>query len=370
MISDCLKFSETYGFFMRAALLGLSHPHSNILLTTLENMAEITSVVLWDADPLLVATTGLSRLSKVALTTASLNQALHQPDLQFALVCVRNDQAADVARQVIAAGIHLLSEKPPALTAAQILSLKDEAATKGVLASVLYARRSHPCMVASRKILQAGGLGKLTSIECRFLTTQVRFRNPQHWLFQRKYSGGGILLWLGCHCLDLMQHVPGDEISEVSGFIATQSGEAIDVEDTATLALKFRSGAIGTFHASYSLAYSGRGYVNSQGYDSYLAFNCRNGRVVWPNLDSQLQVEAPPQEGQAAVRHVDFSLPESTSYGGATGETFIRWFIAATQGRALLPATLTDALRTALVIEAAELSSQTGRTIKVEPLSS
>lgn len=350
---------------MRVALLGLSHPHSDILLTTFENMPEITSVVLWDADPVLAAKTKLAQRPKVTLTTANLDQALSQPNLQFALVCVRHDLAADVAQRVIAAGIHLLSEKPTALTSAQILSIQDAAEKKGVVASVLYARRAHPCMVVARKMLREGTIGKLTSMDSRFLTTQIRFRNPKHWLFQRQYSGGGILLWLGCHCLDLLHHVPGDEITEVSGFLATQSGESIDVEDTATLALKFRSGAIGSFHASYSLAFSGQGYVNAKGYDSYLAFNGRQGRIVWPNLDPQLQIEAPPQEGQPAIREQSFTLPDSKSYGGVFGEVFIRWFIAATQGRAAPPATLADALRTARVIEAAELSSQTGRAVSV-----
>ena len=350
---------------MRAALLGLSHPHTDVLLTTFENMPEITSVVLWDENASLVANTKLARRPKVTLTTANLDEALGQPDLHFALVCVRNDQAAAVAQRVIAAEIHLLAEKPVALTSRQILSIQEAAAKKGVLASVLYSRRAHPCMVVARKMLREGAIGKLTSMETRFLTTQVRFRNPKHWLFQRQHSGGGILLWLGCHCLDLLHHVPDDEIAEVSGFLATQSGEEIDVEDTATLALKFRSGAIGTFHASYSLAFSGQGYVNAKGYDSYLGFNGRNGRIVWPSLDPLLQIEAPPQAGQTAIRQQTFTLPESTSYGGVYGEVFIRWFIAATQGRAAPPATLADALRTARVIEAAELASRTGRAVQV-----
>jgi predicted dehydrogenase len=352
---------------MRAALLGLSHPHTDILLTTLENMPEITGVVLWDENAGLVASTKLAGRPKVTLVTADLDQVLGQPGLQFALVCVRHDRAAALAHRVIAAGVHLLSEKPVALTSAQILSLQEAAAKKGVVASVLYSRRAHPCMVVARKMLRAGAIGPLTSLEARFLTTQVRFRNPKHWLFQRQHSGGGILLWLGSHCLDLLHHVTDDEISEVSGFIATQSGESIDVEDTATLALKFRSGAIGTFHASYSLAFSGKGYVNAKGYDSYLGFNGRQGRVVWPGLDPVLQIEAPPQAGQSAIRQETFTLPESKSYGGVYGEAFIRWFIAATQGRTAPPSTLADALRTARVIEAAELSSQTGQTVKVVP---
>ena len=287
-------------------------------------MPEIGEVVLWDPNPLLVARTALAPRPKVMLITADLDRALDQADLRFALVCVSHDQSSAVAHRAIEAGFHLLSEK-----------------------------------------LGAGTLGELTSIEARFLATQVRFRNPSHWLFQRQYSGGGILLWLGCHCLDLLHRIPNDEITEVSGFLATRSGEAIDVEDTATLALKFRSGAIGTFHSGYSLAFSGKGYVNAKGYDSYTAFNGRKGRVIWPSLDPQLQIEAPAPENQSAIRQESFNLPDSTSYGGVLGEVFFRWFIASTEGRAQPPTTLADALRTARAIEAAELSSQTGKSVKV-----
>jgi len=220
-------------------------------------------------------------------------------------------------------------------------------------------------MVAARALAQSGALGGLLSAECRFLTTQVKFRQPDSWLFRRSQAGGGMLLWLGCHCLDLLQHVSGDEIAEVGGLLATRSGEAIDVDDTVALALKFRSGAIGTFHAGYALAYSGAGYVNLAGYDSYLGFNGRTGRIVWPDLKPRLQIESPPVAGQSPAREQNFDVPASTSYGGAGGEDFFRQFFAATQGRGNSPTTLADALRTARVIEAAEESSRTGRFVQV-----
>ncbi len=351
---------------MKAALLGLSHPHTGVFLSTLENMPEITSVSLWDADAVLVGRTSLAARRKVTLTTADLDQVLRQPDLQFAIVCTRHDQAAAVSRRVIAAGKHLLAEKPVGLSSTEILGLQAAAARAGVVAAVLYSRRAHPCVVAARKLVQSGAIGPLLSLEARFLTTQVKFRNPASWLFNRAHSGGGILLWLGCHCLDLLHHVPDDEITEVAAFVATRSGENIDVEDTAALAFKLRSGAIGTFHAGYALAFSGEGYVNAQGYDSYLSFNGRAGRVVWPSLASQLHIESPVPPGESAIRQETFSQPISSSYGGVPGEGFVRQFIAATEGKGSPPTTLTDALRTARVIEAAEESAKTGRAIRVE----
>lgn len=75
---------------MKAALLGLSHPHAGILLTTLENLPEITSVLLWDADPAVAAQPVLPASRKASPATTDLEAVLAQPDLVFAIVCLRD----------------------------------------------------------------------------------------------------------------------------------------------------------------------------------------------------------------------------------------------------------------------------------------
>ncbi|MDB6092747.1 MAG: putative dehydrogenase [Verrucomicrobia bacterium] len=350
---------------MKAALLGLTHPHSAILLATLELLPEVTSIWLWDADPKVVAAQP-GQGAKVVHATADLDAVLAQRDLVFAVLCVRHDESAALAQRVVTAGKHLISEKPVGITPAEISAVQVAAESAGVVASVLYPRRFHPTMAAARARVRTGELGELLTVECRFLTTQVQFRHPESWLFRRSQSGGGMLLWLGCHCLDLMHYVTGDEITDVGALLVTRSGEAIDVDDAVALTLKFRSGAIGTFHAGYTLAYSGAGYVNSAGYDSYLGFNHRHGRIVWPDLNPHLLVESPPAEGKSPLHEETFPLRASAAYGAAAGEDFFRQFFAAIDGKGKPPTTMADALRTARVIAAAEASSRRGEFVRVD----
>jgi len=318
-------------------------------------LREIRRIVLWDAEPSVVqASDSLPRSGKTVLVTPHLETALAACD--FAIVAVRHDQSAALAQRVLAAGKHLLAEKPVGLNPAEIRSVQQAAAGTGLVASVLYPRRLHPCAIAMRRHVATRELGPLFSLEARFLTTQVKFRNPSSWLFRRRHSGGGILLWLGCHYLDLLQHVSGDEITGVAARLARRSGRRIDVEDTAALALQFRSGAVGTFHAGYALAFAGSGYLNAGGYDAYLALNGRSGRLVWPGVVPCLAVELP-----SGMRKKSYRLRETTSYAGAAGERFVRQFIAAVRGEAAPPSTLADALRTAQIIAAAERSARTGR---------
>ena len=47
------------------------------------------------------------------------------------------------------------------------------------------------------------------AVEARMVTSQVRYRDPAHWLFQRATAGSGILSWLACHYLDLLCYLLG-----------------------------------------------------------------------------------------------------------------------------------------------------------------
>ncbi|MBL9216683.1 MAG: Gfo/Idh/MocA family oxidoreductase [Opitutaceae bacterium] len=344
---------------LHCALLGLTHPHSAALLAALERVPAIGRVTLWAED----RGARLPVAGKADGISADLDAVLGEPTVDFALVCLRPDRSAAVARRVIAAGRHLLTEKPAGLTAAEIGGLVRAAERAGVLAAVLYPNRLHPVATEARRLCRAGALGPLLSLEARCLTTQVRFRDPRSWLFRHRQAGGGILTWLGCHYLDLLQHVSGDDIVAVAATLARRSGEAIDVEDAAALTLQFRSGAVGTFHAGYALAFSGGGYMNPAGNDAYLAWNGRDGRLVWPDpLQPRLHLELP---GPRPVRTRSFRLAPGATAGSHCREAVIRRFAAAVRGREENPIPLAAAWRTARLLEAAARAQATGRRVPV-----
>jgi predicted dehydrogenase len=211
----------------------------------------------------------------------------------------------------------------------------------------------------------------LISVEVRLLTTQVQFRDPRHWLFDKSVAGGGILSWLGCHYIDMIRHVTQDEIVAVSATVATRSGEAIDVEDIAALSLGLQSGAIGSLHAGYTLALSGSGYHNPSGYDTYFGLNGRLGRMSWSSSGraDRLVVETThPAWAGAPQREFDFALAASPAYGGVYGEEFLRAFIRAARKEGATPASGRDAFQVARVIDAAYESDRSGRRVEIPAL--
>ncbi len=350
---------------LKAALLGLSHPHTSPHLATLQNLPEVGEIVVWDPgyDPARHDHL-LSDRRKVVECTDDLGALLRAGDIDFAILCVPTDIAAEVACQVVTAGVHLMAEKPVGLDPAEIRRVMRAAQRGGAVTSVLYGNRFNPAIQEARQLVRAGAIGRMLTTEVRLLTTQVRFRNPQGWLFQRRRAGGGILIWLGCHYLDLLHYVSGDPIVSVFARLATRSGEKIDVEDIAALSLRFASGAIGTFHAGYALAFAGGGYVNPGGYDNYLACNGQLGRVVWPDRMC-LHIETPVKRG-SPIRDKTYTARNTTSYGGSLGEAFMRQFIAAFQKGEDVPAKIEDALRVAEILVAVEKSAKSGREVKVK----
>lgn len=346
---------------LKVALLGTDHPHALLLLRTLHNLREIGEVLVWKESPR-APSRGVAG-GKVGIVTTDLGAILQRTDVDFAIVCVRHDLAARVAMQALRTGKPVLMEKPAGLNSRELTRLAAFARRRKLPVGVLYGQRAHPAVQVARREVAAGHLGRLLTVEARLVTTQVRFRDPRSWLFRRPAAGGGILTWLGCHYLDLIPFITGDEIVAVSADLATLSGESIGVEDVAVLTLRFRSGAVGTLHTGYLLAGRGSGYRNPAGFENYLACSGRKGRLVWRGMKSRtLLLEAEPGGKTPGRRRMRFRVPASDSYGGAIGERFMRRFIAALRGEAELPATLEDALRVMRVLEAAHRSARTRRS--------
>lgn len=355
---------------MKAALIGIGNPHSLGHLRTLQQLPEVEEIHIWGDDGEALASIQQSdQGEKVADVYTDLDALLSQEDIFFAIVAMRPDVTPDTCMRALKAGKHVLCEKPLGRTAADVEPIVAAAEQAGLQLGVCYTNRHSPVTLKARSFVQHGLIGPLMSVEMRMVTTQVKKRDPNHWLFNEAYSGGGILAWLGCHFIDMMRFVTGEEIVSVSAEVNTRSGEDIDVEDVATLSVRFQSGAVGSLHAGYIMALSGEGYFNTGGNDIYNGFNGQKGRIFWDPMAAPLRihVETTVEEWKSApVRDYEFIAAESPAYGGVSGEEFVRDFIRAGQGEDTLPASGRDALQAARIIDAAYESSRTGRRIEVE----
>ena len=227
------------------AIYGLTHPHTEMYLETLEALDEVVGVVLVDEDE---AARHAAQTQKLRARFDTLQPALDRPDVAHVLLALPNDRTPAALVQAIEAGKGVFTEKPAARSAAEFEPVLSALERRLVPFTIAYLNRWAPPIRQIRELYRAGAIGRLTSVELRMVTTQVRMRDPRSWLFRRESVGGGVVAWLGCHWLDALRYVTGDEITRVQAELATTSGEAIDVEDAAVVAFRTSSGAVGSLH--------------------------------------------------------------------------------------------------------------------------
>jgi len=198
------------------------------------------------------------------------------------------------------------------------------------------------------------------------VTTQVKMRDPSHWLFKRDIAGGGIVSWLGCHWLDLLRFLTDQEVTQVSALIDTLSGEAIDVEDVASVSMKLSGGTVASLYAGYLLAFGRSGYEGG-GYDQSIILRGTDGTLSHQRVGDEqvVTLESAGPEWQPAPRQVfRFTLGTSPAYGGVHGLRFVDDFIrSATGDGGVVHVTADDAVRVLEILDAIYQSAEGGRVV-------
>ncbi len=339
------------------ALVGLSHPHSEMYLETLEALDDVVGIILVDDDGAVQA-----HAAKVIARYDDLDTALQRADLTHVLVALPNDRTPAALAAVVEAGKAVFTEKPGARSANEFRPVLTALDRQPVAFGVAYLNRWAPPVRQMRELFRAGAIGRLTSVELRMVTTQVGMRNPRSWLFQRQRAGGGVLAWLGCHWLDAVRFVTGQEIVRVRAELGTTSGESIDVEDTAAVAFRTSGGAVGSLHAGYVLAVGNPGY-RAAGHDIAMILRGTLGAISYTGArgEAPLALESVASEWRAASRRTfQFTATPSPGYGGLAGLEFFRAFLDGNPA-----ATVVDALRILEVLDAIYAAADSGRAIDV-----
>ena len=153
--------------------------------------------------------------------------------------------------RAIAAGAHVLVEKPMAPCAADARAMVDAASHAGRVLMVSMQRRYGGLESIVKEAIGSGAIGKPYFFRGRLSHGGPEGWAPgQRWFTDASQAGGGASLDLGVHVADLAIWYLG-AVSSVSGEVATL-GKDIEVDDTGAMLLKFASGAIGVVEASWS----------------------------------------------------------------------------------------------------------------------
>jgi predicted dehydrogenase len=165
-----------------------------------------------------------------------------------AIVALPNQLHLAAGLACIRRGLPCLMEKPVADTVGAARALGEASAESGTPLLIGHQRRHSPDIAEARRLVRAGALGELVTVNGMCL-----FRK-QDWYFDtawRREPGGGPLLINLIHDIDSLRFICG-EIASVQAF-ASNAVRGFAVEDTASVTLRFANGALGSFIVSDSV---------------------------------------------------------------------------------------------------------------------
>jgi predicted dehydrogenase len=230
--------------------------HIGAYLSALATAKDCNEVVLADPDDRWTDDARKQLGDKLTRTWNTPDELLAKEDPKLCLVSMEAKLAPPVIESALTAGSHVFSEKPACVSLDQFESLANLAESKHLHLMLAFANRMNPETQAARAKIRQGVIGDLYSIDMHIVADQTRLTQPAYhntWYADKSRAGGGHLIWLGIHWLDLSMYLSGTAISEVTGAIATIGGQPIDSEDSAVATLRFSNGMLVTLNSGYYL---------------------------------------------------------------------------------------------------------------------
>ena len=182
----------------------------------------------------------------------SLEVLIERGGVDAVIVCTPHPMHAEQAIAAATAGLHVVIEKPMALTPEDCQAMIAAADSAGVMLSIIGQRRWYAPVRRMKEAIEGGRIGTpaLATLE------MLGWRGPEYyamdlWRGTRTGEGGGVLVNQAIHNLDLAVWFLGPALA-VDSWITNVNHPEIEVEDSAVALVRFASGAVGTIVASNS----------------------------------------------------------------------------------------------------------------------
>ncbi len=231
-------------------------------------------------------------------------RVVERPDVDLIDICTPGDTHAEIAIAALAAGKHVLCEKPLANTVAEAESMVAAAlAAPQLQAMVGFTYRRTPAVALAREMVAAGTIGTVRQVRAQYLQDWLSDENsPLTWRMDKEKAGSGALGDIGAHIIDAIEFVTGQRLTGVSGRletfvkqrpVAAGSGGAISggaagsefgpvtVDDAAVFFGTLESGALASFEASrFALGRKNAMRFEINGSQGSLAFDFESMNVL------------------------------------------------------------------------------------------
>lgn len=181
--------------------------------------------------------------------TTSIKECVEHTDVDAVIIGLSNDMHLEAVLASAAAGKHVLCTKPLGRTASEALQMLQAVEKAKVVGGYLEDLCYTPKFLKSLAAVKNGSIGEV-------IWTKSRETHPgphSDWFWDKEKSGGGAMIDLGCHCVEISRNFIGKDIKpmEVMCWADTRV-HPIDAEDNAIGLVRYENGAIGQFEVSWT----------------------------------------------------------------------------------------------------------------------
>ncbi|MCY0875046.1 MAG: Gfo/Idh/MocA family oxidoreductase [Firmicutes bacterium] len=208
----------------------------------------------------------------IAHTYTDYRELLARPDIEAVSICVPNYMHKEITIAALEAGKHVLCEKPMAMTVEEATAMLHASEKTGKILMLGFNNRFRSDVQRLKKVIDSGELGDIYYVKTGYIR---RRGTPFGWFTVKEESGGGPVIDLGVHVIDMTRYLMGNP-KPVSVMASTyrkfghytlmdtdawcssdvkeglRTGEQFDVEDLATAMIRFDNGATMVVEASWA----------------------------------------------------------------------------------------------------------------------
>jgi predicted dehydrogenase len=274
---------------MKIAIFDVSHWHFPLYLPALRDPG-IQVIGISDAE----SYAGARFADQLRCKLYASSDDLLDEDFDFALVFSRHSQMAGLAERLIRRGIPCLIEKPCGLNLQEVRRVRQLAQTHGVYVSVPFILRVSD--LAARLSPSQGFTPEgFQHLSFRFIVGSVaRYeRGGCSWMLDKQHAGGGALLNVGVHFIDLISSLTNAPITHASAQTRTYRPD-VTVEEQAVLTCRNAAGQIGVIEAGYL-------YPSTAEDQRDFAFSVSHASSYMRGYADQLYVKARDQQPGRAI---------------------------------------------------------------------
>ena len=236
------------GELVKIGVIGL-HGHYSHLLRDAREMGDCEVVAVSDkSEPAVEKFRQKEPLAGSAGGYTDWRRLIENTPMDLCIVAGENGDRAEQLIELAGRGVHIISEKPLAITLDDLQRVREALAKTKSRLTMLLTMRHDPKYATIRKLVQEGAVGQVRQVTCQ---KSYRLGERAEWQKHRKQLGGTIP-FIGIHALDLMWWITGLPFAKLAAFHAAGAlPQMKETEDSASILVAYHGGATGTARLDY-----------------------------------------------------------------------------------------------------------------------